>query len=103
MVGLLGTVLGIIKSFGSLGAESCRRCSRNMALAGGVSEALVATASGLVLGIIAMAFYALFRNRVQSPHLRISRSRSTHVLGLLALNYSKNARAIARRRWTRDF
>ena len=35
------------------------------ALASGVSDALVATGAGLVIGVTAFVFYALFRNRVQ--------------------------------------
>jgi biopolymer transport protein ExbB len=88
MLGLLGTVVGIIKSFGVLASRQTADSSRNMLLASGVSEALVATATGLILGIIAMAFYAVFRGRVQSliSDLEIA---TTHVLGLLALNYNK--------------
>ena len=69
--------------------------SRDMLLASGVSEALVATATGLILGIIAMGFYSLFRNRVQSliSDLEIA---SAHVLGLIALNYNKKREAVAR-------
>jgi biopolymer transport protein ExbB len=86
MIGLLGTVFGIIKSFRDLASNTSQ--SRDMLLAAGVSEALIATASGLILGIAAMAFYSLFRNRVQSliSDLEIA---SSHVLGLIALNYSK--------------
>jgi biopolymer transport protein ExbB len=90
MVGLLGTVFGIINSFGLLGSEQAKQASqsRDMLLASGVSEALVATAAGLVVGIAAMAFYALFRNRVHSliSDLEIA---SAHVMGLIALNYNK--------------
>jgi biopolymer transport protein ExbB len=39
---------------------------RTMLLAGGVSQALVATAMGLCIGLTAMIFYAFFRTRVQS-------------------------------------
>ena len=87
MVGLLGTVLGIIKSFGVL-ASNASQASRPVLLAAGVSEALVATATGLILGVTAMAFYALFRGRVQSliSDLEIA---SAHVLALIALNYGK--------------
>jgi biopolymer transport protein ExbB len=87
MVGLLGTVLGIIKSFGVL-ASNASQASRPVLLAAGVSEALVATATGLILGVTAMAFYALFRGRVQSliSDLEIA---SAHVLSLIALNYGK--------------
>ncbi len=87
MIGLLGTVMGIIRSFGLLGSGQTAT-SRDLLLANGVSEALVATASGLVLGISAMFFYSLFRNRVQSliSDLEIA---SAHILGLIALNYNK--------------
>ena len=87
MIGLLGTVFGIIRSFGLLGSGQTAT-SRDLLLANGVSEALVATASGLVLGITAMFFYSLFRNRVQSliSDLEIA---SAHILGLIALNYNK--------------
>ncbi len=87
MIGLLGTVFGIINSFGVLASGNTTQ-SRDVLLAAGVSEALVATASGLILGIVAMAFYSLFRNRVQSliSDLEIA---SAHVMGLIALNYNK--------------
>lgn len=63
MVGLLGTVVGILRSFGTLAADATPM--RTMVLAGGVSQALVATAIGLGVGLLAMAFYAVFRARVQ--------------------------------------
>ena len=87
MIGLLGTVMGIIQSFGLLGSGQTAT-SRDLLLANGVSQALVATASGLVLGITAMFFYSLFRNRVQSliSDLEIA---SAHILALIALNYNK--------------
>jgi len=87
MVGLLGTVLGIITSFNDLAHKESTQ-SRDMLLAGGISQALVATASGLILGITAMFFYSVFRNRVQSliSDLEIA---SAHILGLIALNFNK--------------
>lgn len=101
MLGLLGTVVGIIKSFGVLASKQTADASRNMLLASGVSEALVATAGGLILGILAMAFYAIYRGRVQSliSDLEIA---TTHVLGLLALNYNKK-REISRAAVDEDF
>jgi len=62
MLGLFGTVVGILNSFGHIASEASPM--RTMLLAGGVSQALVATAAGLVVGITAMAFYAYFRGRV---------------------------------------
>ena len=62
MLGLFGTVVGILNSFGHIAQEASPM--RTMLLAGGVSQALVATAAGLIVGITAMAFYAYFRGRV---------------------------------------
>ncbi len=62
MLGLMGTVIGILNSFGHIASEASPM--RTMLLAGGVSQALVCTAAGLTVGITAMAFYAYFRGRV---------------------------------------
>jgi len=87
MVGLLATVVGIVKSFGGLGRGLVGQ-NRDWALASGVSEALVATGVGLVIGVTAFVFYALFRNKVQRliSDLEVAAS---HVVGLIALNYKK--------------
>ena len=87
MVGLLGTVIGIVKSFGGLGRGLVGQ-NRDWALASGVSEALVATGAGLIVGVVSFAFYALFRNKVQRliSDLEVAAS---HVVGLIALNYKK--------------
>lgn len=62
MLGLFGTVVGILKSFGHIAQEATPM--RTMLLAGGVSEALVATAAGLIVGILAMTAYSFLRGRV---------------------------------------
>jgi len=62
LLGLMGTVVGILSSFGHIASEASPM--RTMLLAGGVSQALVSTAAGLIVGITAMAFYAYFRGRV---------------------------------------
>jgi biopolymer transport protein ExbB len=87
MVGLFGTVYGIIKSFGALGTGNVSQ-NRDWALASGVSEALVATGGGLVIGIVAFTFYAFFRNKAQRliSDLEVA---SAHVIGLMALNFKK--------------
>ncbi|HEV7404444.1 MAG TPA: MotA/TolQ/ExbB proton channel family protein [Chthoniobacteraceae bacterium] len=87
MVGLLGTVSGIIRAFAKLGSGEAS-ISRDILLAGGVSEALIATFAGLVLGIVSMGFYGLFRNRAHSliSDLEIG---TAHVMGLLAVHHGK--------------
>ncbi len=87
MVGLFGTVLGIIKSFGGLGSGMVGQ-NRDWALASGVAEALVATGAGLVVGIVSFVFYAYFRNKVQRliSDLEVA---SSHIVGLMALSYKR--------------
>ena len=87
MVGLFGTVVGIVKSFGELGAGMAAQ-NRDWGIATGVSEALVATGGGLSVGIIAFVFYAFFRNKAQRliSDLEVA---SAHVIGLMALNFKK--------------
>ncbi len=63
LLGLFGTVVGILNSFGHI-ASPDQTPMRTMLLAGGVSQALVSTAAGLTIGITAMAFYAFFRGKV---------------------------------------
>lgn len=87
MVGLLGTVFGIIQSFGVLANSATTQASRPVLLAQGVSEALVATGTGLVIGIISMAFYGIFRNKVQSL-LSDLESASAQLLGLMSFQFS---------------
>jgi biopolymer transport protein ExbB len=62
MLGLLGTVFGMIRSFNVMANDVA--ATRPMLLASGVAQALVATAAGLVVGIAAMGTYALFKSRV---------------------------------------
>src|ERR1700682_5016648 len=88
LLGLLGTVLGIIRSFGALGADL--GTARYVLLSKGISEALVNTAAGLAIGIPAMMFYAFFRGRAQRLISDLA-SACTHVLALLSLQYSKQA------------
>jgi biopolymer transport protein ExbB len=61
LLGLLGTVFGIIQSFDALGGRVGP--ARGELLAHGISLALVATAFGLIIAIVAVAFY-YFLNRV---------------------------------------
>jgi len=62
MLGLLGTVVGMIIAF-KLVAET-QGVARAADLAGGIYLALVTTVQGLVVAIPAMGAYAWFRNRV---------------------------------------
>src|ERR1700739_3278539 len=86
LLGLLGTVFGIIHSFGAFGADI--GSARYIALSRGISQALVNTATGLAIGIPAMIFYAFFRGRAQKLISELEAA-STHVLALLSLQYGR--------------
>src|SRR6202011_1592254 len=86
LLSLLGTVFGIITSFGALGADV--GSARYIALSRGISQALVNTATGLAIGIPAMFFYAFFRGRAQKLISELE-SATTHVLALLSLQFDK--------------
>jgi biopolymer transport protein ExbB len=60
-IGLLGTVVGIIKSFESMAIVGTGGFT---VVAAGISEALVATALGLGVAIIAVIFYNYFQTRI---------------------------------------
>ena len=56
-VGLLGTVVGIVRAFGDMKREGAGGFD---VVAGGISEALIATAAGLIVAIIALVTYNIF-------------------------------------------
>ena len=86
LIGLLGTVIGIIRSFGALGAD--QGTAKYAALSSGISEALINTSAGLAIGIPALIFYAFFRGRAQRLISELEGA-ITHVLALLSLQYNK--------------
>ena len=62
MLGLLGTVIGMINSFNVLGAA--KGAARPDELAVGISQALVTTCMGLILAVPMIFFHFYFRERV---------------------------------------
>ena len=75
LLGLLGTVTGMIGAFQVFGADG----AVPTAITGGVGEALVATASGLCVAIVALCFHAAFTHHVRMTISRLEDSFS-HVL-----------------------
>ena len=63
MVGLLGTVIGMIRSFAALGHTGAVDASK---LAVGISEALINTAGGLFVAIAGIVAYNVFVTRVDN-------------------------------------
>jgi len=62
MLGLLGTVIGMIEAFNKIAAMA--GAANPADLAHGISKALITTASGLIVAIPVMCAYMFFRNRV---------------------------------------
>lgn len=61
MLGLLGTVQGMIMAFATLGTEA--GAAKNAMLATNISQALYTTAAGLIIAVPALGFFSFFRNR----------------------------------------
>src|SRR5262249_13805024 len=70
MIGLVGTVYGMIKAFRVIAAEgSTPQASQ---LADGISTALIATLLGIAISIPAIYFYSMFRNRIARLSLELA-------------------------------
>ncbi len=64
MLGLTGTVLGMIKAFNVIAASG--GAAKPDQLAGGIGQALVTTLLGLIVAIPAMIAFSFFRNKIDS-------------------------------------
>jgi biopolymer transport protein ExbB len=60
LLGLLGTVIGLISSFYSLKIGDVAANTKSGSLTEGIAEALITTATGLIIAIFASAFHRLF-------------------------------------------
>ncbi len=69
LIGLLGTVLGVIRSFHDLAASGSGGPS---IVAAGISEALIATASGIGVAIVAALIFNYFNVRMKEALSRVS-------------------------------
>jgi biopolymer transport protein ExbB len=76
LLGLLGTVIGMIKVFATITTQGVGNPG---ALAGGISEALLTTAAGMSVAIPTLMFYRYFRGRVRMLVLRMEQEALTMV------------------------
>jgi biopolymer transport protein ExbB len=79
LLGLLGTVMGMIRTFNAIAALGY---GHPEALASGISEALVATASGLAIAIPTLVLYNFFTSRVDSLVIEMEKN-SLRMLSIL--------------------
>ncbi len=90
MLGLLGTVIGMMKTFIEI-ADGNFEGVKQMQMAGGIAEALITTAGGLILGIPAVCFYAIFRSRVQK-RITDMEAAITHILSIVSIQMDRENR-----------
>jgi biopolymer transport protein ExbB len=81
LLGLLGTVTGMIKSFHIVGAAG--GLNNTTGISGGVAEALIATATGLAIAIVTLIGYNYLTERVKEV-IADMEVRATQLLNILA-------------------
>lgn len=86
LVGLIGTIFGMIKSFASISAES--GAEKATKLSEGIAEALHCTASGLIIAVIAILAYGYFQVRVSRLLNEMTES-SMSLMNLVVQNRDK--------------
>src|SRR5450432_1367917 len=88
LTGLLGTVAGLIKSFGSVSGDDIDPGTKAKELARGISEAMNCTAFGLIVAIIALIWFAILNGKTQNLEDDINEA-SVQVLNLVVTNRQK--------------
>ncbi len=86
MVGLLGTVIGIMKEFTQISKKDM--LAAQMDFAGGTAEALINTAAGLAIAIPCMIVYSVYKGRVNTLISELEAA-ATHIMALLAAQYKR--------------
>lgn len=75
-IGLFGTVVGIIKSFGSIGKAGKAGFA---IVAADLSEALIATAAGIIVAVIALLFYNFLAHKIKDALFDYKHNLSHHL------------------------
>jgi len=86
-VGLFGTVLGIVTAFKELASASAHGMQNVM---GGIAEALVATAVGILVAIPAVVAYNVFQRKAQQVEDNVD-TLGNHVLSLMKAEPQRKA------------
>ena len=85
LLGLLGTILGLIKSFSLL--DLGKGDINSIGVTGGISEALVSTAAGLIVAIFTLLFANYFKSQ-SNNHISLIQEYSAKVELLNSNNFS---------------
>jgi biopolymer transport protein ExbB len=89
LLGLLGTVTGIIKSFNAIQAGGM---GDPRALSGGIAEALIATAAGLCVAIPALIGYRVLRSKVERIAVEMEKN-AVRVVDAIEATHPRQRRA----------
>jgi biopolymer transport protein ExbB len=92
LMGLLGTVLGMIRTFNAITTEGI---GNPAALAGGIAEALITTAAGLTVAIPALIGYRFLRSKVERLVVQMEKEAIKLVLAMDSQSGSASAPAPA--------
>ncbi len=92
LLGLLGTVIGILKVFNVISIMGVGQAS---ALSGGISEALISTIVGLSIGIPAVVVYNYFSNKAEGLVLEIEKYSSILLRKVISFRSSGREENIA--------
>jgi biopolymer transport protein ExbB len=98
LLGLLGTVWGMMQSFNVIALSPAM--GRAELMAGGISIAMITTAAGLAIAIPALIFYLYFVGRVDKLIMEIDHQGQelVNLISLEALEERKNSRPVIPRR-----
>ena len=77
LLGLLGTVVGMITVFANINLLGTS--SNADFLASGISEALITTAFGLIVAVPGMVFYRMFQHKVDKLMINLQNQTSTFI------------------------
>src|SRR5215831_14922193 len=88
LTGLLGTVSGLITSFGAVSGDSVDPANKARILAEGISEAMNCTAFGLIVAIMGLVAFAVLNGKTQALEDDINEA-SVQVLNLVVTNRQK--------------
>jgi len=89
LLGLLGTVVGMIKVFTVISEQGI---GQTQALSGGISEALITTVVGLSIGIPSLVLYNYFTDKAENLILDIEKFTSQLIRKLTKFQTSSNAK-----------
>ncbi len=84
LLGLLGTIVGMIRSFAAI--SNADQMTKATLLAAGVSEAMHATAYGLIMAIPALVMYSVLQNRVNKLSDDLTQA-ALRIFNLLGFHY----------------